>query len=46
MFDNHSTATLLEINTQYLREYRTNPTDANLLALKQTVWALEARGAM
>lgn len=26
MFDNHSTATLLEVNTQYLREYRTNPT--------------------
>jgi hypothetical protein len=46
MFDNHSTATLLEVNTQYLREYRANPTEGNLLALKQTVWELEARGAM
>lgn len=46
MFDNHSTASLLEVNTQYLREYRANPTEANLLALKQTVWELEARGAM
>jgi hypothetical protein len=46
MFDNHTTAELLEVNTTYLREYRANPTEGNLLALKQTVWELEARGAM
>ena len=36
----------LQMNTTYLREYRANPTEGNLLALKQTVWELEARGAM
>lgn len=46
MFDNHSTEELLQVNTTYLREYRADPTEDKLLALKQTVWALEARGAM
>jgi hypothetical protein len=46
MFQHHTTRELLQVNTTYLREYRANPTAANLLALKQTVWALEARGAM
>lgn len=46
MFQHHSTAELLQMNTTYLREYRANPTEGNLLALKQTVWELEARGAM
>lgn len=46
MFQHHSAAELLQMNTTYLREYRANPTEGNLLALKQTVWELEARGAM
>lgn len=46
MFQHHTTAELLQLNTTYLREYRANPTEGGLLALKQTVWELEARGAM
>ena len=46
MFPRHSTRELLDLNTTYLREYRANPSETNLLALKQTVWELEARGAM
>lgn len=46
MFPNHTTRELLDMNTTYLREYRDNPTEGNLLALKRTVWALEERGAM
>lgn len=46
MFPNHTTRELLAMNTTYLREYREDPTEGKLLALKQTVWALEERGAM
>ena len=46
MFANTPTTVLLDMNTTYLQEYREDPTEGKLLALKQTVWELEARGAM
>lgn len=45
MFANHSTAELLAVNAQYLREYRENPTPGNLQAVLNSGAALTARGA-
>lgn len=45
MFANTSTESLIQINGQYLREYRANPTEANLRAVNQSSRALTERGA-
>lgn len=44
-FANISTATLLSMNGTYLREYRANPTDANLRAVNDSSIELSRRGA-
>ena len=45
MFDNHTTAELLQVNTTYLAEYRASPTAGNLAAVNASSIALSARGA-
>jgi hypothetical protein len=44
-FSNTSTKTLLEMNKQYLKEYRANPTAANLRAVTRSSRELSRRGA-
>ncbi len=44
-FAHTSTKTLLAMNGQYLREYRENPTDANLRAVIESDAELSRRGA-
>ena len=45
MYPHTSTRTLLAMNAQYLREYRANPTAANLAAVENTSRELSRRGA-
>lgn len=45
MFENHTTAELVQMNGTYLREYRANPTEGNLAAVKATDAELTRRGA-
>lgn len=45
VFANHSTKELLQVNGTYLREYRANPTDANLRAVVESSRELSRRGA-
>jgi hypothetical protein len=45
MFDNHTTAELLQVNATYLREYRADPTPGKLAAVNNSSLALSARGA-
>ncbi|AEJ91941.1 hypothetical protein BPBIEBS31_94 [Mycobacterium phage BPBiebs31] len=44
-YPNTSTRSLIEMNIQYLREYRANPTVANLAAVRSTDAELTRRGA-
>lgn len=45
MFDNHTTAELLQVNATYLREYREDPTAGKLAVVNASSVALSARGA-